>query len=340
MQWPFRRLSCGYLSKATLNDEGTTMNTAVRRSARITALAATCSLTLVAMGATISSPASAATQGISITKSGFVPMNQTIKVGDTISFTNADVDAHQVVFKQTTGFTCTATPLVVEPTKTQSCTFTVAAAYTYSDPNQRANTFKGTITVEAPPAVPTISLNADSAVVEYGNKVNLSGKTSTNTAGTAVDIMALAKGETTYAKVGTATTTASGAYAFAIAPEIETTYRADFQSGGNKISSSTQVVQVKPNVTLALRFVKKGKAYFVTKVISSTSYNAHRLLVQRQNRLGGWTTLRTVTLGEFSSVRFVSKLPKGISHFRTVLTTAQAGDGFVGNSSNTITVQK
>lgn len=312
----------------------------MRRAVRGTALAAACSLTLVAVGAAVGSPASAATQGISITKSGFVPMNQTIKVGDTISFTNADVDAHQVLFKQTTGFTCTVTPLVVEPTKTQSCTFTAAAAYTYSDPNQKGSNFKGTITVEAPPATPTISLAADSGVVEYGTKVNLSGKTSMNAVGTVVDIMALPKGETNYAKVGTATTTAGGAYTFATAPEIETTYRADFQSGGNKISSSTEVVQVKPNVTLKLRFVKNGKAYFVTKVISSTSYNAHRLLVQRQNRLGGWTTLRTVTLGEFSSVRFVSKLPKGVSHFRTVLTATQAGDGFLGNSSNTISIRK
>jgi plastocyanin len=316
------------------------MNTTMRRAARGTALAAACSLTLVAIGATVSSPATAATQGISITKSGFVPMNQTIKVGDTISFTNADTDPHQVLFKQTSGFTCTATPLVVEPTKTQSCTFTAAAAYTYSDPNQKGSTFRGTITVEAPPATPTISLNADASVVEYGTKVNLTGKTSTSNAGTAVDLMALATGETNYTKVGTATTNASGLYSFSVAPEVQTTYRADFQSGGKTIMSSTEIVQVKPNVTLKLRFVKKAKAYFVTKVTSSTTYAAHRLQVQRQNRLGGWTTLRTVTLGEFSSIRFVIKLPKGVSKIRTQLTTAQAGEGFIGNTSNTVAVQR
>lgn len=314
------------------------MKTAKRRFARITAVAAACSLA-VATGA-MTTPAGAATQGIAITKSGYVPANQTIKVGDTISFTNTDTDPHQVVFKQTTGFTCTVTPLVVQPTKTQSCTFTAAAAYTYSDPNQNGNTFRGTITVEAPPAAPTISLSADNGVVEYGTKVNLSGKTSTSTAGTSVDIMAQTEGETTFTKVATAVTNAAGAYSVAVTPEIATTYRADFQSGGAKVSSSTAVVQVKPNVKLSLRFVKHHRAYFVSKVISSINYAGKTLKVQRQNRLGGWTTLRTVTMGRFSSVRFVVALPSGISRFRTLLTTAQAGSGYVGNTSNVIAVKR
>jgi plastocyanin len=304
-----------------------------------TALATACSLTLVA-GVTLGSSASAATSGVSITKSGYVPANQTIAVGDTITFTNADVDPHQVSFKQTTGFTCTVTPLVVAPTKTQSCTFTAADAYTYSDPNQNGSTFRGTITVKAPPAAPTISLSADNGVVEYGTKVNLSGKTSTSAAGTSVDIFAQAAGETTYTKVATAVTNAAGAYSVAVAPEIQTTYRADFQNSGAKISSSTQIVQVKPNVTLALRFVKKQRAFFVSKVISSINYAGKTLKVQRQNRLGGWTTLRTVTLGNFSAVRFRVKLPSGISRFRTLLTTAQAGSGYIGNTSNTLAVKR
>ena len=315
------------------------MNTAMRRVAGATALVTACSLTLVA-GAFAGSPVSAATSGITITKSGYVPANRTITVGDTIAFTNTDTDPHQVVFRQTSGFTCTASPLVIEPTKTQSCTFTAAAAYTYSDPNQNGSTFRGTITVEAPPAAPTISLSADNEVVEYGAKVNLSGKTSTSTAGTSVDIMAQAAGETTYTKVATTVTNAGGVYSVAVTPEIQTTYRADFQNSGAKISSSTEIVQVKPNVTLALRFVKKQRAYFVSKVISSINYADKTLKVQRQNRLGGWTTLRTVTLGNFSAVRFRVKLPSGISRFRTLLTTAQAGSGYVGNTSNTVAVTR
>ena len=53
----------------------------------------------VAIPALVASPASAATQTISITKSGFVPMNLTIKTGDTITFANTDTAAHEVLFK-------------------------------------------------------------------------------------------------------------------------------------------------------------------------------------------------------------------------------------------------
>ncbi len=111
-------------------------------------------------------------QTITITKSGFVPMNLTIKTGDTISFTNTDVAAHEVLFKATTGFTCTAKPLVIQPTKTQSCTWTVAGSYPYSDPNQRDRSFRGTVTVDpvTPAVVPTVSLGTSTNVVKYGNE--------------------------------------------------------------------------------------------------------------------------------------------------------------------------
>ena len=84
-------------------------------------------MVVVGVPALVAGPAGAATQTITVTASGFVPMNLTIKTGDTIDFTNTDTAAHQVLFKATTGFTCTVTPLVVQPSKTQSCTWTVPA---------------------------------------------------------------------------------------------------------------------------------------------------------------------------------------------------------------------
>jgi plastocyanin len=381
------------------------------------------------------SPASAATQDISITRSGYVPLSQTVKVGDTIAFTNADTAAHQVVFKQTGGFTCTATPLVVAPTRTQSCTFTVADKYTYTDPNQNGNAWNGTITVETKvaasvsldaspatlvvgskvtlsgkttpgnsgtsvdimamatgatgftkiatilttaggtftttvtpevgrtsyradfqsggskisssvqtvevrPVAASVSLNASPATIVYGGKVTLTGKTTPSSNGTSVDIMAMETGDTGYTKVATATTSAGGNFSATLTPEIGTNYRAEFTSGGSKITSSVQTVQVRPNVTLALRFVKNGRAYFKSKVISSITYTGKTLKVQRKNRLGGWTTLRTVTIGNFSNVRFRIKLPAGISRIRTVLRTSQAGSGYITGVSNVVAVKR
>ena len=42
------------------------------------------------------STAAAATQTITVTAKGFVPMNLSIKVGDTITFSNTDTTVHEV----------------------------------------------------------------------------------------------------------------------------------------------------------------------------------------------------------------------------------------------------
>src|SRR4051794_7282717 len=86
-----------------------------------------------------------------ITKNGYVPSSTSIAQGDTVQFTNSDTVVHQVTFKSSTGFTCTPNPLVVQPGASGTCTFQSAGNYTYSDPNSKGNTFRGTISVTAPP---------------------------------------------------------------------------------------------------------------------------------------------------------------------------------------------
>ncbi len=309
---------------------------------RTTALAATAALAFVALPIVAGTSASAATFNVTIAKTGYTPLAQDIKVGDTVTFTNTDTVNHRVVFKQTGGFTCTVTPLTLAPSKAASCTFTVVDKYTFTEPGQNGNAWNGSLTVIAatPPVAPTVSLAAAPQMVVYGAKVELSGKTSPADAGTSVDIMAQANGETTFTKVATVVTNAGGVFTASVTPEIGTSYRADFKSGGTTFSSGVQVIEVRPNVVLTLRFVKNGKAYFVTKATSGTSYAGANLKVQRQNRLGGWTTLRTVTLGSASSVRFVVKLPSGISKFRTTMTAAQAGAGYLANMSEVVAVKK
>ena len=176
-------------------------------------------------------------------------MNLTIKTGDTITFANTDTAAHEVLFKATTGFTCTAKPLVIQPAKSQSCTWTADGSFPYSDPNQRDRTFRGTVTVEAvtPAVVPTVSL------VDLGHSRDVRRTTSPSparpsraTAGTMVDILALATGETTYVKVASVATTNGGTYTVPVTPEIQTSYRAEFQNGTARVVSAVQAVQVRP----------------------------------------------------------------------------------------------
>ena len=318
------------------------MNTTRNRWIRGAAAVATGALLVVAIPAIAAGPATAATKTITITTSGFVPMNLTIKVGDTIGFTNTDTAAHEVLFKATTGFTCTATPLVVQPTKTQSCTWTVAGSYPYSDPNQRDRTFRGTVTVDPVPPVdvPTVSLATSASVVKYGVGVTLSGKTVPTTAGTTVDILAMASGETTYSKVASVATTNGGTYTVAVTPEIQTSYRAEFQNGTARVVSTVEAVQVRPRVGLVLRTIKGVRAYFTVRVTSSQTYEGNYVLVQRKNSLGRWTTVKRTTLGAFSSDRFSVRIPNGTSRIRTLLPASQAGLGYLSSASRAIAVSR
>src|SRR4051794_19882242 len=126
----------------------------------------------------VTGAASAATATVTITKAGYVPSSTTIAQGDSVQFVNSDTTVHQVTFKSTTGVTCTPNPLVLQPSQTGTCTFATAGNYTYSDPNAKGNTFKGTVTVTG--AAEAISLAAAPRLVAFGGKVSLSGVLSTH----------------------------------------------------------------------------------------------------------------------------------------------------------------
>lgn len=309
---------------------------------KVTALVISASMIVVALPALMAGPASAATLMITVTTSGFVPMNLTIKVGDTITFANADTVVHEVLFKSTTGFTCTATPLVVQPAKAQSCTWTVAGSYAYSDPNQRDKNFRGTVKIDpvAPVVVPTLSLASSTSVVKYGEQTTLSGKALPNVAGTTIDILAQETGETAFTKVTSVVTTNGGTYTAVVTSEIATNYRAELASGSGRVASPVVAVAVRPAVSLVLRTVKGSHAYFTVKVTSSITYTDKYVRVQRKNSLGGWTTLKRAVLGTFSSVRFNVSVPNGTSRMRALLPSSQSGTGYLSSTSRTVTLSR
>jgi hypothetical protein len=276
---------------------------------------------------------------VTITTGGYVSGALSLTVGDTVTFTNADTVVHEIEFKPTTGYTCTITPLVVQPSASQSCTFTTATAYTYSDPKEKGPAFRGTITVSAP-VVPSATLAASASVVRYGNRITLSGKVVPAVAGTPVDILALEHGESAYAKVATVATTGAGAFSLDVVPQLRTTYRAAFVNAGRTITSSEAVIQVRPRVGLTLRDVTKRYAYFRTTAVSTLSYAGVRVLVQRRNVVGGWTTVKGVTLGAFSSARFRVRLPSGDTRIRVLLPSAAAGPGYLAGYSRGILISR
>ena len=122
--------------------------------------------------------------------------------------------------------------------------------------------------------------------MKYGDEATLSGKTVPDHRGHHRRHPRDGDREATYTKMASVPTTNGGAYTVAVSPEIDTSYRAEFQSGATRIVSSVVTVQVRPQVRLTLRTMKGVRAYLRTAVISSLTYQDTYVLVQRKNSRG------------------------------------------------------
>ncbi len=281
--------------------------------------------------------AAAATVPVSITRNGYVPNAATIAAGDTVQFTNSDTVAHQVTFKTVTGVTCAPNPLVLQPTQTGTCTFATPGSFTYSDPNVKGSTFRGTITVTGQVPAETLTLAAQPQAVVYGSKVTLAGTLSNQKVGENVDVLATPCGQTAAAKVATVQTTAGGAYTTVVAPLKNTVYTVKVKS----TSSKAVTVKVKPR----LRLGKVAAHRYSLRVFAAQSFAGKYGTFQRYNTtLARWVNVKRVLLRAnstgiaptvISTVSFRSTVPSK-SKVRVVLPQLQVGSCYLPGRSNTI----
>jgi plastocyanin len=231
-------------------------------------------------------PAAAATVTITITKTGFQPATVSIKTGDSVTFTNSDTVAHQVVFKNTNGIQC-AQPLVVQPGASGTCAFTRAGKYAFSDPAQKGKGFKGTVNVAQGPA--GVSLGASKRVVTYGGKTTLSGSISSGQANQKVTVNAQPCGQSTFTALTTVTTGSGGAYSYVAQPAVITTYQVRWKSA----ASSVVTVKVRPRVRLR----KVAPRKFRVAVSARQSFAGKTATFQRYSTLRRrWVAVRRLTL--------------------------------------------
>jgi plastocyanin len=295
-------------------------------------LAAATALAVV-VGSVAANSAAAKTVTVTITKNGYVPNSLTIAQGDTVQFTNSDTVAHQVTFKSTAGVTCSPNPLVLQPTAGGSCTFQNARSYSYSDPNAKGKTFKGTITVTATPA--SLSLTAKPLLVIYGGHVVLSGALSTQTAGENVDVLAQQCGASSATKTATVQTTTAGAYSSTVQPLMNTAYTTKSKAA----TSSAVTVRVRPRLRLARvaphRYSLRVSAAqsFAGKYANFQRYNGTRWVAVKSVLLRANTTGVAPTV--LSTATFRSAI-KARLRVRVVLGTAQVGTCYLPGTSNTI----
>jgi plastocyanin len=287
-------------------------------------------LAAVALVAISAGSALAKTVTVTITKNGPVPGSTSIAQGDTVQFTNSDTVAHQVAFKSTTGVTCTANPLVVQPGASGSCTFATAGSYTYDDPNAKGNTFRGTITVTA--AAASLSLAAKPTTVVYGGSSALAGVLSTQKSGETIDVLAQQCGASASNKLTTVTTTAGGAFTTTVKPLMNTSYTAKDKS----LSSAAVTIKVRP----ALRLAKVAAHRYSLRVTAGSSLAGKYASFQRYSgTLHRWVALKAVPLKASSSTvsaaTFRSAVGAGL-RVRATLPQRQVGSCYLPGTSNTI----
>ena len=142
-------------------------------------------------------PAAARTVTLTVTKSGFVPKTLAITTADSVSFVNQDTVAHQLVLKPSTGFTCSAGGLLIQPGQTSTCAFHTATKYALTDAAQRKGAFKGTITVTVAPGS-AVTLRQAAPIVTYGAKETFSGTIAAGLANQKVDLLAKECGSSSF----------------------------------------------------------------------------------------------------------------------------------------------
>jgi plastocyanin len=270
---------------------------------------------------TVAAPATAATRTVLIYGSAFSPKSVTVTEGDTVVWQNKDNDTHQVLADR--GQFVSA---ILRTNQTYSFTFKAAGTYPYHD--ELHPRLKGTITVKGAP--PTLTFAISTSMVTYGQQATLTGQVSSRAAGETVTIYYQPYPQPNLIQRATVLTGADGTFSFLVQPRILTTYQASWK-GAFSLPAS---VEVRPKVTIG------RNAGWIIHVYGGRSFAGRGVQLQRLNpSTGQWVTLRLARLNLSSWIKVTPdvKLPKGTSKIRAAISVNQAGAGFLGSMSPTVT---
>ncbi len=176
-----------------------------------------------------------------------------------------------------------------------------------------------------------VTLTALTHQVVFGGRITLSGIVPTRRSGEQVVIFAQPYGGGSFQLRATVLTGPNGVWAFVAKPGITTAYEAGWHGG----MSAPVSIGVHP--AISVRRTATGR--FVVRVIGARSF-AGRLIQLQRHSFGGWSTIKRVRLGGRSRAEFRVSLPKGRSTVRVALSVNQAGAGFLGSVSRTLTVTR
>jgi hypothetical protein len=177
-----------------------------------------------------------------------------------------------------------------------------------------------------------VTMHASVLAVVFGQHVTLSGAVSGGQTGETVTVYAQRFGETTFRSIATVLTATGGAWSYAAKPSVQTQYEASWKTA----PSSQVAVGVHPFVSLR---TLKG-ARFSTHVAAGRSFAGRTVKLQRLSQLGQWVTVGVRKLSTGSSTIFHPTLRKGTSRLRVAISVNQAGAGYLGGVSRTLTYRR
>lgn len=280
-------------------------------------------LGLVLAVAPAGSALSTATATVKITRTGFVPAKVTVKVGDSVKWTNTDSISHQVVANNG----AFASPVLAAG---KSFTFRFRASGTYHYHDGLHPTLKGTVVVTGPP--PAVSIGASIPTAVYGQTVVLSGVVSNHLDNEAVTVYAQQYPLTTFTQIAKVLTTTGGNWMLVVKPSILTSYQAQWRG-----STSTNVlISVRPKIG----FTHQGRLFY-TKATALPDFKGKIVYVQRLSRFSQWVKIRKLTLGTKGFRQFrMPHLPKGLNRLRIFMSLNQAGGGYLDGFSSVLTIRR
>ena len=283
---------------------------------------------VVALMLLLAAPASAATSAVQIKSTGFAPATVSINEGDSVKWTNTDTKNHQVVAND--GSFASG---ILAPGKSYSHAFGVGGTFRYHDGLHP--TLRGTVNVKGAP--PQVTLATSAPVVKFGTQVTLTGTVTSKKSGETVTLVALPYGQTTKQVVATLQTTTNGAFSYSLAPQLNTTYQAQWKS-----RESSVIVQVQPLIKLP--FVSRT-GYFHFYVTAGQSFAGRFVYLQRFTLARTWVNVSKLRLGQKSgrimSVRSVRRLiPRGRWSVRIYMPATEMPGGYIDSWSGTQPVVK
>jgi plastocyanin len=285
-------------------------------------------LVLTALALVLAGPAASATTNVQIKRTGFVPATVTINQNDSVTWKNVDTINHQVVANGGQF----ASP-ILGAGKSYTFTFRNSGTFRYHDGLHPS--LKGTVTVRGAP--PQITLATSAAVVKFGGQATLSGTVNSNRSGESVTIVQLPAGQTTKQVIATLQTTANGAFSFAVTPQLNTTYQAQWRGAESSVG-----IQVQPMIKLP--FVSRT-GYFHFYVTAGQSFAGRFVYLQRYTLARTWINVRKLQLGQRSGrimgLRFVrSVILRGRWSIRVYMPATEMPAGYIDSWSGTQPVVK